>query len=102
MSRAECHEGYYGTDCGTLCTCVAANTASCDHVSGACTCKTGWTDGTCSTDVDECTAGTHNCMLGAPGHELCSNTVGGYTCSCEVGYYYQHLRACSGKSKTCW
>ena len=32
------------------------------------------------SDVDECTAGTHNC------EQLCTNTPGGYNCSCNTGY----------------
>ena len=32
------------------------------------------------SDVDECTAGTHNC------EQLCTNTPGGYNCSCNSGY----------------
>ena len=32
------------------------------------------------SDVDECTTGTHNC------DQQCTNTQGGFTCSCNTGY----------------
>ena len=34
------------------------------------------------TDEDECSLQTHNCSNRA----VCSNTVGGYNCSCQNGY----------------
>ncbi|XP_072017426.1 lactadherin-like [Amphiura filiformis] len=34
------------------------------------------------TDVDECTLGTDNCGANA----VCTNTVGSFTCDCNVGY----------------
>lgn len=33
-------------------------------------------------DVDECTAGMHNCHVNA----TCTNTPGGFTCACKPGY----------------
>ena len=35
-----------------------------------------------STDIDECTDGTHNCNANAE----CSNTEGSFTCDCNDGY----------------
>ena len=32
------------------------------------------------TDVDECSDGTHNC------DQVCTNTNGSYTCSCNSGF----------------
>ena len=32
------------------------------------------------TDIDECLIGTNKC------EQNCTNTVGGYTCSCSGGY----------------
>ena len=33
-----------------------------------------------SSDIDECTDGTHNCV------QICTNTEGGFTCGCNSGY----------------
>ena len=44
-------------------------------------------------DIDECSAGTHNC-----GH-ICTNTDGSFTCSCHDGYELQpdgHSCECGG------
>ena len=32
-------------------------------------------------DVDECSLGTAGC------DQLCTNSIGSYTCDCNVGYY---------------
>ncbi|KAN0015761.1 hypothetical protein ACTFIU_005708 [Dictyostelium citrinum] len=50
---------------------------------GLSVCQNGYTNfPTCSTDINECLAGTHQCISPA----TCSNTVGGYTCNCPTGY----------------
>ena len=33
-----------------------------------------------TSDIDECTAGTHNCQ------QQCTNTPGSFTCGCNTGY----------------
>ena len=35
----------------------------------------------CFLDIDECSDGTHGCALN------CTNTIGSYVCSCDVGYH---------------
>lgn len=38
--RAGCPLGFYGKDCALICQCQ--NGADCDHISGQCTCRTGF------------------------------------------------------------
>ncbi|KAI8518356.1 hypothetical protein Bbelb_043730, partial [Branchiostoma belcheri] len=54
-----------------------------------CNCAPGFTGVHCGTDIDECTTGTHNCNQ----HATCTNTFGGFTCTCNDGY--------SGDGVTC-
>ena len=89
----ECPNGYYGQDCALTCNCVVAQTTSCDHVTGACSCKAGWEGSTCNRDVVECLGNQHDCT-GA--YEECANDAGGYHCVCAAGYYYKHFRVCQG------
>ena len=39
--------------------------------------------GASCTDVDECTTDADDCISNV----VCTNTVGGFTCSCPAGYY---------------
>ncbi|ELK24844.1 Multiple epidermal growth factor-like domains protein 11, partial [Myotis davidii] len=44
-SESRCPAAFYGKDCGRVCQCQ--NGASCDHISGKCTCRTGFTGKHC-------------------------------------------------------
>ena len=46
------------------------------------------------SDIDECTTNTHACV-----HSSCTNTDGGYTCSCDTGYQPKQgsVYICEGK-----
>ncbi|XP_065194004.1 uncharacterized protein LOC135825198 [Sycon ciliatum] len=53
------------------------------HGSFGCDCNTGFkADGRLCNDLDECTAGVHQCNE----HAMCNNTVGSYSCYCQSGY----------------
>jgi len=54
------------------------------------------------SDVDECKLGAHMCGE----HANCTNTVGSYKCTCEVGFYHdgfscQDINECRAGSHTC-
>ncbi|XP_059169375.1 uncharacterized protein LOC131951105 [Physella acuta] len=73
-----CRPFYYGTDlCTNLCKCVQANSVSCNSVSGACTCRSGWASTDCSVDVDECLQ--NPCLL----TQKCVNLPGTYRCDID-------------------
>ncbi|XP_065179894.1 fibrillin-3-like [Sycon ciliatum] len=71
---------------------VKGRSSGCNNTLGSyrCNCSTGYAvsvsshDGSqaCS-DIDECTAGTHDC---AGGSTFCRNTDGGFACPCSPGY----------------
>ena len=42
-------------------------------------------------DVDECVTGFHTC------EQLCNNTLGSYTCSCEAGFMIKNGSSCIGE-----
>ena len=82
--------------------------ANCINAAGShnCTCKEGFTgDGhtclgtanfsllhvTCSTDIVECSNGSHVCDVNAN----CTNTVGSHNCTCKKGFT-RDGRSCSG------
>ena len=44
-----------------------------------------------SSDINECTIGTDNCDA----HAVCANTVGSFTCTCQIGYIGDGV-TCSG------
>jgi hypothetical protein len=84
-----CNHGYTGD--GTICTDISdCNGDTCGHGqctdtgvgSFRCTCDEGWTDKTCSFNIDECSALTHECHDDA----TCDDGDGSYTCTCNIGY----------------
>ncbi|KAH9505468.1 hypothetical protein Btru_057396 [Bulinus truncatus] len=79
-----CRSFTYGIEtCDKNCRCVKENTQFCNNVNGECVCKTGWTSGDCSVDVNEC-LGTNNQVC--PPNSDCVNTKGGYRCDCHLGF----------------
>jgi hypothetical protein len=92
-SCQEIDECALGTDgCNGLATCTnyaGGYTCECPppfvpDSSRGCRCPTGFEDdglGGC-VDLDECALGTDNCST----HADCTNTDGGFTCTCQAGY----------------
>ncbi|XP_052808202.1 scavenger receptor cysteine-rich type 1 protein M130-like [Mya arenaria] len=77
----ECRQGRYGFGrCDKDCLCISANTIICDHVSGECTCTSGWAGSYCETDINECL--TQNIC---PDGMDCVNQNGSYECTCRPG-----------------
>ncbi|CAC5394796.1 unnamed protein product [Mytilus coruscus] len=82
QSCTVCAEGEWGQNCVKNCTCVIANTNSCNKTDGSCNCKTGWEGDNCESDVNEC-SNTTICQA----NSMCENTNGSYVCVCNDGYF---------------
>ena len=48
ISKA-CSHGYFGDDCNQRCMC---DNGDCDHVTGNCTCWSGWVGQTCNRSMN--------------------------------------------------
>merc|ERR1711966_289567 len=84
-----CNTGYDGDGftCSSVgCTLNCDYRASCRSLEGSgyeCVCQTGYTgDGTSCTNVNECINGLDN----RNPYASCSNTDGGYSCTCNSGW----------------
>ncbi|XP_052236237.1 uncharacterized protein LOC127848005 isoform X4 [Dreissena polymorpha] len=67
-------------NCSGNATCSVSN----DEV--ICVCPNGY-NGTYCTDIDECENGKETC------DQNCNNTIGGYNCECQVGYFLENDNA---------
>ena len=48
-----------------------------------------------SSDIDECSDGTHNCSV------ICTNTEGNFICGCDIGYLLDTEEiTCNGMQKS--
>ncbi|XP_071100961.1 uncharacterized protein [Haliotis cracherodii] len=82
-SCSVCDAKHYGENCARQCTCVFANTESCDSVTGSCTCRPQWRGSSCDEDVDECTDSAPMCTAA---NQKCRNKLGSFECDCDAGY----------------
>ena len=92
-----CSEGNWGDNCTLTCSCVTANTRTCDGFTGTCDCLDGWTGSSCHKDIYECNnAAIHQC----PDNSECQNTKGSFYCQCNTGYLKAGDATCQGTVKT--
>ncbi|KAG8011001.1 Multiple epidermal growth factor-like domains protein 10 [Nibea albiflora] len=82
-SFAGCPLGFYGKDCSQICQC--RNGADCDHISGQCTCRTGFMGRHCE---QKCPAGSYGygCrqVCDCLNNSTCDHMTG--TCYCNPGW----------------
>lgn len=68
-----------------------------------CSCNPGYTlsedDASC-TDNDECAAASDNNCAPADNNGICTNTDGGFVCSCAEGYTLGPNNVCDGNVNT--
>uniref|UniRef100_A0A2C9JE70 Cubilin n=1 Tax=Biomphalaria glabrata TaxID=6526 RepID=A0A2C9JE70_BIOGL len=81
-SCVACSPIHYGQDCNNSCSCIFANTLDCNHISGKCNCKPGWTGVNCELDINECS----NSSYCSADHVECINLNGSAECRCLPGY----------------
>ena len=80
-SSLACQAPNYGDNCAQICSC-GPGAIRCDPSRG-CVCNSAWTGPNCDQDVDECTTTPGICG----NDKTCTNTNGGYECSCtNAGY----------------
>ena len=90
-----CPQGSWGDNCTETCTCMEANTETCDTTTGFCTCKSGWQAANCDIDIDECDdAAVHQC----PGNSTCQDTEGSFFCQCNTGFFKASDGNCQGRA----
>ena len=92
----ECYPTRWGNNCEHICQC-GVGAIKCDRIRG-CLCQPGWAGQTCDDDINECDHGNACGDVNA----MCSNGLGGYDCSCRVGFAFSEDGFCEGKSLIIW
>ncbi|KAL8624629.1 hypothetical protein ACOMHN_045164 [Nucella lapillus] len=80
-----CSQDTYGPECSKNCSCVSANTQSCDPATGSCSCLEGWMGVNCQTDKKECSATLDPCA--DVNNSQCEELQGSYRCNCNKGFF---------------
>lgn len=93
-SCQECISGYYGKNCNHTCSCLKANTKSCNTTNGECLCFEGWNGTNCENNIDECAnSDSYQCTTNSE----CFDTNGSYVCKCKDGY----TKTATGQCQVC-
>ncbi|KAF0022247.1 hypothetical protein F2P81_025509 [Scophthalmus maximus] len=81
--RKGCPSGFYGFQCSEVCRCQ--NGADCDHMSGRCSCRTGFIGPSCELNCPSGTFG-YGCqqLCECMNNATCDYVTG--TCYCSVGF----------------
>ncbi|XP_076455831.1 uncharacterized protein LOC143290354 [Babylonia areolata] len=79
VSCKDCPANQFGESCNQTCDCRGRGT--CDKVRG-CVCDAGWSDVTCSSDVNECEMDANLCPI----DQICRNNPGSFACVCPEGF----------------
>ncbi|MEQ2218333.1 hypothetical protein XENOCAPTIV_001752, partial [Xenoophorus captivus] len=78
-----CPSGFYGSQCSEVCRCQ--NGADCDHITGQCSCRTGFIGPRCEL---RCPSGTfgYGCqqLCDCMNNATCDYVTG--TCYCTIGF----------------
>lgn len=106
FSSIACSSFKFGDNCASTCTCVQANSESCNNVDGKCSCKAGYTGSNCDSGkhipllMGDCTIDSLSVGIGHAQYTTCSKTEwSNFTfrhssifCSVELFFYKKTVR----------